>query len=694
MSISWQGKVILTAKGHDLKPAQNPSKLPAEPVFLGYPHGPKTADFVPSGAERETHIIEVGPFTAHVDAGKDAFECDFRSEGPVGGTFGRPTETFGDSIYDRSGDWLLRFVSTSFKITPHPKSGFDIQSTHPTKIIFRPNYYRDHLGYFLWDKSKPLWTKPVAGWCSWMAYLQNVTEANVLDAARFFSKNLKDYGYNVIQIDDGYQRVLQFGQEHTGHEKFSDYWTKPNERFLGEAGLRPAAGKMPALPATSGQATASTPAAMESLAHQIRALGLTPGIWIGYYLPLGLDHSEGYVQDPDGKPHKGPWVNYAMNGFDKPAIDEAYVDTIREFKRQGWDYFKIDTLRHILYDSYRQVPDYWKARGQSMEQAYRNIMAETKKAAGNSYVMACWGTLPELAGLPDGARIGEDVGPNFDSMRKAAKYIAQFQYLNNVVWHNDPDYMCFRVPIEQARTWATMNFLAGGHLMVSDPVADYDAAHLDALRRVGPPIFTHPLNVVSHGPDPEYMTLVAEKGGEEWMVLARFAWQDLPASDPWYLTQLRMAPKYLAFDFWDEKFLGVVDVPSFHALAKGSCQVICLRPLLDRPQVLGDNRHLSQGAYELDDVKWDGHRLSGRFQRGPGQAWSLYIHVPAAWKVKSASAPSSQDGGVLKLTFPVGATPVDWCVDFERRSNGTYGTDRTDQTDRSEGFRHPLTANR
>lgn len=637
-AVSWQGKEILSVRGTSLKPEPAQSREPAQPLFLGYPHGPKTAEFVPLGEQRETYTVKIGAFTGTIRASGDSFVCSDDPNAPLGSTVGRVSVDGANGVYDRSGDWLLTFEGSAVTIRPNAKKGFDVGTSGPCTIRFRPNYYRDHLGYFLWDKKKPLWTRPVAGWCSWMAYLQDVKEEDVLGAARFFSANLKDYGYDVIQIDDGYQRVKQFGQEHSGNEKFSDYWTKPNEKF---------------------------PHGMEAMAHEIKALGLIPGIWIGYYLPLGLQHAEGYVKDADGKPHKGPWVNYAVNGLDAAARNEAYIDTIREFKRQGWDYFKIDTLRHILYDSYRQVPDYWRARNQSMEQAYREIMSATKKAAGNSYVLACWGTLPELAGLADGARIGEDVGPDFESMRRSAKYIAQFQYLNNVVWHNDPDYMCFRVPIEQARAWATMSFLGGGHIMVSDPVADYDAAHLDALRRVGPPIFTKPLNIVSHKPDPEFMTLDAEKDGEQWKVIARFAWQDLPASNPTEAV-FGLRKKYLAFDFWDEKFLGIVEEPAFHALQKGSCQVICLRPAESHPQVLGTNRHLSQGVVELENVRWDGDRLSGRFLRGSGQAWSLYVHVPKGWNVGGVSAPHETSGEVLKLTFPVGSDPVRWSVDFYR----------------------------
>jgi hypothetical protein len=292
-------------------------------------------------------------------------------------------------------------------------------------------------------------------------------------------------------------------------------------------------------------------------------------------------------------------------------------------------------------------------------------MAGTKKAAGNSYVLACWGVMPELAGLADGARIGEDVGPNFESMQRTAKYIAQFQYLNNVIWLNDPDYMCFRVPTPMAQAWATMSFLAGGHIMVSDPIAAYDAEHVDALRKVGPTIFTRPLNSVSMKPDPEYMALCAEKSGESWTVLARFAWGDLPAGSPSFKLH---SGRYLAFDFWKEKFLGVVEKPVFDRLERGACQVIALRPDLNRPQVLGTNRHLSQGVYELDRITWRANVLSGNFKRGPGRQWSVFVRVPSAWRVDGVSPgiSSSLEGEVLKLTFPEGSEGMDWRVEFKR----------------------------
>jgi len=615
-------------------------------LYLGYPHGPKTSEFVPAGRKAETLIVRLeGPIDLTIKASKDSFACTDQANSPIGSQIGNATNTFNNGIYDRASDWLLTAEGPSVSVSAKGRTGYKLHAgPGPITLRLRTDYYRNHLGYFLWDHTKPLWSKPVAGWCSWMAHLQDVKEGDMLAAATFFATNLKDYGYSVIQMDDGYQRVSQFPQGDIAlKEPFAHYWTVPNEKF---------------------------PNGLKTLAKQISDLGLTPGIWVGDYIPLGLNHADGYVKGTDGKPYKGPWVNYAMNGHNAAARDEAYVNTVRELRADGWRYFKIDTLRHVLYDSYRQVPDYWKGRGESMEDAYRTLLAETKKAAGkDNYLLACWGTIPELAGLPDGARIGEDVGPDVASMRRSAKYIAQFQYLNNVVWRNDPDYMCLRVPVEQAQSWATMTFLAGGHVMVSDPVKDYDAARVDILRKVGPPLITRPTAVVSQSPDPEFMTLNAEKGGDRWLVAARFGWGEKVARKVPFAELGLANGSYLAFDFWNEKFLGIVQGGvDFSALADGACQTISLRPLTDHPQVLGTNRHLGQGIYELDKVTWKANALSGQFKREAGREWSLYVHVPTGWHVESTNAAFAmeQTGEVCKLVFPVGSGMVDWKIQFSR----------------------------
>lgn len=653
IQVSHLGKVIFEGKvtsKEELKSDVQLVETEAQDVVLGYPHGPKTSEFVPKIAKRRSIVVRFTgncTLTGTITASKDSLAAsptEDNTKHVVRNSFGQTLNLLNTGVYDRSQDWFLRSAKSEVcEVLPKSGNRYGLKASgNHLELWLDANYYRDHLGYFLWDSSKKLWTKPVAGWCSWMAHLQDVNEKQMLAAADFFSKNLKAYGYDIIQMDDGFQRVPQMRPEgFQTTEKISDLWTKANDKF---------------------------PSGLASLAEGIKAKGMTPGIWIGLYLPLGLKKSEGYVTGADGKPYRGPWVNYAVNGLMAEATDEAYVQSIKGFKKQGWDYFKIDTLRHVIYDSYRKVPDYWVERGEDPNQAFRAVFGAVKKAIGpNTYTLACWGTLPELAGIPDGCRIGEDVGPDFDSMRRSGKYIAQFNYLNNILWRNDPDYMCFRIPVAQCQTWATLCALAGGHIMVSDPIETYDEPRLDVLRRVGPPVYIRPQTLGQLETDRELWVLNATKFGESWTVVAKVAWEpSLSMKVPLSSLGLREG-KYLAFDFWNSQFLGVVDsAVQFQSLSKGNSQTIALRPLQNRPQVLGTDRHIAQGAYELDNVKWADNTLSGTMKCGPGRRFSLFVHVPKNYRADGIprGVVFSQENEVIKLTFPETEDSVSWSLKF------------------------------
>ena len=215
-----------------------------------------------------------------------------------------------------------------------------------------------------------------------------------------------------------------------------------------------------------------------------------------------------------------------------------------------------------------------------------------------------------------------------------------------------------------------MNALAGGQLMVSDAVSDYDAARLSLMRRVGPPMVLKPANMASLPPDPEFMTLHAEKGGENWTVAARFSWEARPDRSV-ALADLGLdsSKRYLAFDFWKSKLLGVVRSSfAFDALPQGACQVVCFRPLVDRPQILGTDRHIGQGVVELTDVHWDGSTLSGKMLLGSGEQWRLFVHVPADWRLDSSSPGKvSMVGQVLAMTLPEANGRMGWSLTFHRK---------------------------
>src|SRR5271163_2314902 len=53
-------------------------------------------------------------------------------------------------------------------------------------------------------QTPPLATTPPMGWNSWDAYAQNITEAQVKENADFVAKNLKQYGWSYIVVDEGW----------------------------------------------------------------------------------------------------------------------------------------------------------------------------------------------------------------------------------------------------------------------------------------------------------------------------------------------------------------------------------------------------------------------------------------------------------------------------------------------------------
>ena len=643
ISVSLSDGVTLFVRGSKLPPKEVDTTIGGASVILGYPHGPKTSEFVPVGRRAFTREFrfagDLKKFRLRIPYTPDAILTNTTRQSVIGSTFGDVTDLVANSVYFRDADCLVT-IEGSIK---RDGNFFVLEASSKSPIVAKTDYVQNHLGYFLWDSGRPVWQPPVVGWCSWAAFYQDITESDMKSASDFIAKNLLPYGYNIVQMDDGFQRTPQSGalKLKTG-EHYSEYWTKPNDKF---------------------------PSGLESLATYIKSKGITPGIWVGLYTPLGLTNSKDYVTDAESKPYKGPWVNYAINGL-RPGADEAYFETFRVLKKQGWNYFKIDTLRHVLYDNYRMNPFYWKFNEQSMEEAFRAVVAGAKKQVGGSYVLACWGAMPELAGIPNGARIGEDVGPDLASMRRSAKYIAQFHHLNNIVWRNDPDYMCLRLEPELARSWASMTSLAGGHLMISDKPDAYTPEHINIMRRVSPTVFSKPVNVAQEAPDPEFFTLHNRKFGESWTVVSHHAWKALPAKSLPLAQMGVVRGKYHAFDFWNQKYLGVVDSKvNFDALAEGHCQVVSLRPILDRPQVLGTERHISQGAFELEAVKWEIETLSGTYKVGPGQRWRLSIFVPKGYsvlKVDTKGVEMKQDGQILTLTMPLSGSSVKWSVTFSK----------------------------
>jgi hypothetical protein len=131
------------------------------------------------------------------------------------------------------------------------------------------------------------------------------------------------------------------------------------------------------------------------------------------------------------------------------------------------------------------------------------------------------------------------------------------------------------------------------------------------------------------------------------------------------LAALGLEGTYLARDFWSGEVIEVSGTLS-RTVQPHTVQLFALRKKEDRPQFIGDNRHILQGAVEVIDIAWDGSSvLSMTYDAAPGSTKAPFTHelaffVPSGWTLQDAAVSGASDvqtalaDNVLTLSFTVG----------------------------------------
>ncbi len=557
-----------------------------------------------------------------------------------------------NAVYERKFDWLLSFDASYPRFIIQPETNYQYELSYSGSelvIRFKPFYYKKHRGLSYFEPAGySVWKKPVVGWCSWFAYFNEITEKDIHTTADVLSDKLKKYGLTYLQIDDGYQ------QEPIG---MPDTWLTPNKKF---------------------------PSGMDGLSAYIRSKGLVPAIWTNVSFAdsaAAYRNADLFVKDAVGRPAKGNWVGYVMDGSNPQTLKRAITPVYAGFAKQGWQYFKLDALRHLKYEGYNSYASYFKNQSASRNNAFRSLVQDVRSQIGrNNFLLACWGIRPELVGLADGCRIGND-GYSYAGL-------AQFNSYNNIIWRNDPDHIV--LSDKEAYRSCVATSLTGSLFMLTDKPDKYRYSPLiDAAIRSIPVLYTQPgqvydvdpsrsaliagadLEMSGSGPRPfdassstttGLFSLELSKPWENWLVLGRLDDRDkvLPLRD----LGLNEKKDYLVFEFWTKKFEGIYTqsfIPpsidtSYH------CQVFCFREKQNHPQLLATNRHISCGALEIESLKWQQQQLSGVSQLVADDVYTLYIYEPAGFDYANLSiqgaelVENTKDKDVRKISVRTGKT--------------------------------------
>jgi len=603
-----------------------------------------------------------------ISGSEESFPCesdrDPRSPAIVRHSSGLSRSLLNQAVYDRKWDWVLSVddqprTQTIVRPQKMTAAGHEFSlDTRGSEIVlrFRPRFYQIHRGLKHFEPwTYKVWDKPVVGWCSWFAFLDKITEPDMLRTTDVLAEVLAPYGYEYVQMDDGYQRDIGL----------PELWLEPNEKF---------------------------PQGLDYLASYIKRKGLKPGIWTNTAFAqteFAVKHKDWFVLDNEGRPAKGNWIRYILDATVPAALEAVVKPIYRGLREDGFEYFKVDALRHLRYEGYNSFSDHFRRKQVDVTAAYRKYVQTIRDVIGREYFMlGCWGVRPELAGIIDGCRLGTD-GFSFAGL-------SQYNSFNNVVWRNDPDH----IELSEAEAYRStvVTSLTGSLMLLTDRPEVYRTPLVEPAKRAAPVLVTLPGQIFDVDPSrsQNLWRVDAEVSGkepkafdaglvpgchlyllevnrpfEDWMVLGRTGGED--AEIRFADLGLDKAGEYFVFEFWSQKLLGAfrgafrpgeID-PKFN------CQVFCIRERQAHPQVLATNRHVTGGGVDLVDVAWESRRLSGTSRVVGGDTYELFVSMPTGYSFDLAEGDGAEvlnareDGGMLRVSLKSDQSrEVAWTVHF------------------------------
>lgn len=493
---------------------------------------------------------------------------------------------------------------------------------------------------------------PSAVYCSWYSekHGQAGDEKLTVEIAKFAAKELKDFGFGVVQIDDEWQDGQHYNGPRRGFER-----VRPDGPYA--HGIAP-------------------------VAAEVEKAGLQFGLW---WLPFGRnfqdpaykDRQEWFVKRLDGKPYDTDWGGTCLD-LTNPEVQAHLADISRAMRSWGVTYYKMDGLwtgeacaQQYVNDGYKE--DHF---GDTLPfhdplvsnvEAYRSGLKLIRKNAGpDVFFSGCCvaQNMRELAaiGLVDSMRIGPDYNADGKGTETGPIRGSRLYFLNGRVWWNDPDPSVVRgssssmgahaVSLEQARLSASWVSLTGQFFLISDWIPDLSPDRLEVLKRT----MSHH-NAVARPVDyfdnflPTTWIVTDTNSTTRRDVIGVFNQEDSVLNANYSCEQLGLDPEktYDAFDYWDNAPLQPFRGRFAASVPPHSCRVIAVRADEGRPMLLSTSRHVTQGMIDVTGEKWKGGKLSGVSEAIGGDPYELRIVTPAtaggAWKVVSASV-SEEDSAV------------------------------------------------
>jgi hypothetical protein len=634
--------------------------------------------------------------------GKETFNpSNLSSKNPEVMTFslGQVSASNLHSLFDRGKDIAIAFSVMTIMQRDNVNSDLlDITIPVPgsTIVKFIPDYYTKILGlpYYSRFDDSVFPSAPII-WGSWTAYYYEAKESDIISNTNWLSSNLKPYGFQYVQIDDGYDRG----------KKNEHYWIENWDRTL-------------------------FPHGPEWLTGYIRKKGLKAGLWLvpNSYAGAFQNHPDWYLYDRSGD----VIMDYKTPALDQtnPAVMEWLRKLFTNLKEWGFDYFKFDG--EFSLPEYAPAVDKSRLYDRSADQiaAYRDRLKLIRSIIGpGTFVEGCpIGTPLNGIGFFNSYFNGADMYNSWKGSYAVFSSIKANVFLNHIVTYvmpgegidvsplmsaeeanlkmvpraivvskqrEDP-FTGFGTSLAEARTLVSFISLTGVVYPLTSIMPELPGERVRLLKMTMPTMPILPVDLYSRGMDidwdtfkktspdiyihnyPEMLDLKVNARSGIYDVVGFTNWRneknirEISFSDK---LGLNNGINYVVFDFWNQKLLGVYTDSIEVAVEPHDTRVLLIHAMQDIPQLIGTSRHIT-GAYSILDQKWDNlkHTLSGTSEVVKGDTYSLFFYVPDGITVTGARAGktdnskiqvnSELNGNSLKLSFKGQSDTINWQVGF------------------------------
>ncbi len=549
-------------------------------------------------------------------------------------------------LFDRVTDTMIKFPQHSLlsrNADDENKMEVAFSVKDMVEVTLVPDYYINVLGLKYYQPKREFFkTAPVA-WSSWYCYYMGTTEQDVMNETDVLAEHLKPYGLEYIQLDACYTR---------GAEANYLEWTK--ETF-------PSGGKQ--------------------LFQYVQDKGLKPALWVNVYgsnyhnAEMSEKYPDNYyLRDKNGKLSSACCTadtTVVRLDYSNPEVIDTHLKPMFRILKDDWGIKYLKDAGWGTWIDYFNENKVWAFDStKTGRELYLEVQKALRETVGNDfYIGGC--AMHEVGlgfGIFDGSRIGGDDRAIWYPKREGGMSMQTYfhslfggNYLNNIVWHCDPDAAMVRSPLtlEEGRTVVTAIGLTGQLYMASDFMGKLSQRKLELYQKTIPttpivPIDLYPYKIESNKRNgavwscprvkefPRAIDLKVNHVAGIYDVVSIFNWKDKQETKELSFSQdLGLDPdrKYIVFDFWNQKLEGVYTDNITVSVPVHGTRVLIIKPVSETPQLLSVSRHITT-TVSLKTLQWDQEekQISGTSQLVEGGHYSLFFFVPDGFEVREVQA--------------------------------------------------------